>query len=510
MVSIMQKKIIYVFIVFLIFSGFSGNSLLGQQDGAPITIGTYRTIHSMIMDEDRTLLIHLPRDYESSTVAYPVIYMLYGDHVTTYFAEAVSIIDRLGPSGRIPQMILVGIMNRDRYRDLLPESQGEPTGIGNFIRFLSEELFTYIEGTFRTKPYRVLIGPQAGANFSLYTMMKQPDMFNAFIINSPFRWTGGRDLMMNLAESFFQGQREFNCFMYITYNVNDELEKASLPYQEKFTDIVKGAGLKGFRLMFNYISEKDDFITPLGLKTGLKELYINYPFPEDLEVRSLDEILFYYKNLSKEYGYDVDAPDLVLTMQSDKLQEKGIQKEMLRILNYMLDRNPTSGNALWRLGNYFEDSGELEKAVDYYQRMIDFMGSDTGMIQDRLNHIRKMIQSSAAHQVWMAVKEADVNKGILRFKVLKSDSSTEYYFVEGEFNSLGYRLIKFNRIKDAIEIFKLNVEMNPASFNAYDSLAEAYLINGQKELAVINYQKSLELNPENNNARKMLEELRKK
>lgn len=248
----------------------------------------------------------------------------------------------------------------------------------------------------------------------------------------------------------------------------------------------------------------------MGLKTGLKELFINYPFPEDLEVRSLDEILFYYKNLSKEYGYDVDAPDLVLTMQSDKLQETGMDNEMIRILNYMLDRDPTSGNALWRLGNYFEDSGELEKAVDYYQRMIDFMGSDTGMIQDRLNHIRKMIRSSAAHQVWMAVKEADVNKGILRFKELKSDSSTEYYFDEGEFNSLGYRLIKFNRIKGAIEIFKLNVEMNPASFNAYDSLAEAYLINGQKELACINYQKSLELNPENNNAKEMLEELKKK
>jgi hypothetical protein len=430
--------------------------------------------------------------------------------VTTYFTEAVSIIDRLGPSGRIPQMILVGIMNRDRYRDLLPAHQGKTTGIGDFIRFLNEELFPYIEGIFRTKPYRILIGPQAGANFSLYTMMKHPDMFNAFIINSPFRWTGGRDLMMNLAENFFQVQRVFNGYMYITYKVNDELEKAGLSYLEKFADIAKKGRVTGFRLELNYISEKDDFITPLGLKTGLKELFINYPFPEDLEVRSLEEILSYYKNLSKEYEYNVDAPDLVLTMQSDKLQEKGLNNEMIRILNYMLDRNPTSGNALWRLGNYCEESGELEKAAEYYQRMIDFMGSDTGMIQDRLNYIHKMILNSAAHQVWLAIKEGDANKGISRFKELRVDSSAEYYFDEREFNSIGYRLIKLNRIKDAIEIYKLNVELNSGSFNAYDSLAEGYLINGQKELAIINYQKSLELNPDNNNARKMLEELRKK
>ena len=61
-----------------------------------------------------------------------------------------------------------------------------------------------------------------------------------------------------------------------------------------------------------------------------------------------------------------------------------------------------------------------------------------------------------------------------------------------------------NKIREAIEIFKLNVEEYPEAFNPYDSLGEAYMVNGNKELAVKNFTKALEIDPENLNAKKML------
>lgn len=82
-----------------------------------------------------------------------------------------------------------------------------------------------------------------------------------------------------------------------------------------------------------------------------------------------------------------------------------------------------------------------------------------------------------------------------------------YDFREGPLNALGYQLLAENDLNGAIAIFKLNVEMNPNSFNVYDSLAEAYMKTGNKEQAIANYKKSLELNPQNRNATKMLEEL---
>jgi tetratricopeptide (TPR) repeat protein len=68
-------------------------------------------------------------------------------------------------------------------------------------------------------------------------------------------------------------------------------------------------------------------------------------------------------------------------------------------------------------------------------------------------------------------------------------------------------LLAKNRIEDAIEIFKLNVQMFPDAFNPYDSLGEAYMLNDENELAIFNYKKSLELNPDNDNAVKQLEVL---
>ena len=67
-----------------------------------------------------------------------------------------------------------------------------------------------------------------------------------------------------------------------------------------------------------------------------------------------------------------------------------------------------------------------------------------------------------------------------------------------------------NRVDDAIEIFKLNVEAYPDASNAYDSLGEAYMIKGDYELAMKNYQKSVDLNPDNTNGIDMLKKIEEK
>jgi tetratricopeptide (TPR) repeat protein len=76
---------------------------------------------------------------------------------------------------------------------------------------------------------------------------------------------------------------------------------------------------------------------------------------------------------------------------------------------------------------------------------------------------------------------------------------------------LGYYLLsEKKRIEDAIEIFKLNIKVFPKYANGYDSLAEAYMVSGNKTLAIENYTKSLELDPNNTNAVEKLNELTKK
>ena len=90
---------------------------------------------------------------------------------------------------------------------------------------------------------------------------------------------------------------------------------------------------------------------------------------------------------------------------------------------------------------------------------------------------------------------------------LKATQPSGYDFSENELIQLGYQLLRQKKIPDAIEIFKLSVEDYPKSYNTWDSLAEAYMDHGDKDLAIKNYQKSLELNPNNTNAVKNLKQL---
>jgi hypothetical protein len=89
------------------------------------------------------------------------------------------------------------------------------------------------------------------------------------------------------------------------------------------------------------------------------------------------------------------------------------------------------------------------------------------------------------------------------------DGSARYDVHETELLAAGYRLPEDKKTQHAIGMFELCVAEHPESANAYDSLGEGYLAAGEKELAIRNYEKTLELDPGNDNARRMLEELRR-
>jgi Tfp pilus assembly protein PilF len=78
---------------------------------------------------------------------------------------------------------------------------------------------------------------------------------------------------------------------------------------------------------------------------------------------------------------------------------------------------------------------------------------------------------------------------------------------EARINGLGLGFMRAKKLPKALAYLKLNVEFYPNSWNTYDSLAEAYMANGDKELAIANYKKSLEMNPKNTNATEALKKL---
>jgi peptidylprolyl isomerase len=105
------------------------------------------------------------------------------------------------------------------------------------------------------------------------------------------------------------------------------------------------------------------------------------------------------------------------------------------------------------------------------------------------------------------LQEKGVEATVARFREIRGGGGGDFYTSESDLNAWGYRLLGNKQAKEAVEVFKLNVEAYPNSANVYDSLAEAYLALGEKQLARDNYRKALELDPKMESARKALQTL---
>ena len=127
-----------------------------------------------------------------------------------------------------------------------------------------------------------------------------------------------------------------------------------------------------------------------------------------------------------------------------------------------------------------------------------------GILYDRPYDLPK---KSVADAMFAAIMENGISAGVEKYRELKEKHSITYTVDEAEMNVAGYRLLGMNKLKEAIEVFKLNVEAFPQSSNVYDSLGEAYMTNGDKDLAIKNYQKSVELDPRNTNGAETLKKL---
>ena len=184
----------------------NGQSFSPSITSAPFTIGHTLKFHSSILDEERELNVYLPEGYYDDTLKrYPVIYLLDGSREEDFIHIAgICQFSQFSWIQRMPEAILVGIVNIDRKRDytypttIEADKKEFPTTGGSevFISYLRTNVFNIINNQYRTNDSRSIIGQSLGGLLATEILFQHQEMFDNYFIISPSLWWDNESLLV--------------------------------------------------------------------------------------------------------------------------------------------------------------------------------------------------------------------------------------------------------------------------------------------------------------------------
>ena len=179
-------------------------------------------IFSKSLNEERTIKVHLPLSYETSTKTYPVLYVLDAES-QNQTNSCISAITDLRKKANGPEMIIVGIWNTIRNRDMIPQAVSHRPGSGGslkFLKFIRTELMPYIKQGYRTSDFSLIYGASNAGIFTVYAFLENPDTFNIYLASSPMIGHCP-DFMGDKLEVFLKRQFEAPRALYMIYGTDD-------------------------------------------------------------------------------------------------------------------------------------------------------------------------------------------------------------------------------------------------------------------------------------------------
>lgn len=163
--------------------------------------------------------------------------------------------------------------------------------------------------------------------------------------------------------------------------------------------------------------------------------------------------------------------------------------------------NPKPSRTSYTLRNYnIRSNGNM--AFAEYEAVVTPVDSDPNSFPytpDSIRYTTYQVLEKENNQ-WKTVAFINTNP--------KSYDINNDHAIEADINEIGYRLLAAKRYNEAIELFKTNVKIYPNAWNTYDSLGEAYMMAGDKKMAIENYEKSVKLNPKSESGKAALAKLK--
>jgi predicted alpha/beta superfamily hydrolase len=395
MSSLIKPSIMKIFFSWLLSMLFI--SAYAQKDNR-ITIGTVDTVYSKILNEKRTILVHVPDG--DKTQRYPVLYILDGED---HFQSAVAIVEQI--SGIIPNMVIIGITNTDRERDLTPThvnpdryvnaGEAKHTGGGEkFINFIEKELIPYVDSHYPTTSYRTFSGHSLGGLAVINAFINHTSLFNAYIAIDPSLWWEGERWIKKYETEL--PQHNFSnkaLFLGVANNIPAGMDTVSILSDTTGAALVTHAllpfvhwlqheKLNGLRWGYKFYPNEWHGSVELNAEYDALRYLFKFYHLDMNNIRAHPELNAdsllnaHFDEVSTKFGYKVlPTEDLVNQLAYDCMSRNKMDVAY-KLFKRNIDNHPDSANAFDSIGEYYVNQGDKQKAIDSFRKSLSLQETE--------------------------------------------------------------------------------------------------------------------------------------
>ncbi|WP_071886012.1 alpha/beta hydrolase-fold protein [Hymenobacter sedentarius] len=384
-----------------------------------IVIGQVDSLRSTVLNEQRKVWVSMPASASFSTLAkqrYPVVYLLDG---ASHFAYTADIIQRLSAatSSVFPEMIVVGITNTQRTRDLTtsrPTSVEDMSaeelktagGAENFTAFIEKELIPYIEAHYPASAHRTLIGHSFGGLLVMNTLVHHATLFENYVALDPSMWWDGGKLLQEVHEAFAQPRFQGRTLFVASANTTglDSVLAAKDPSVDgqhtrakwKLRQDLARNKSNGLRSAYRYYpTDTHSLVTVDATYDALRYIFQSYMLSPaeystifaDKPIEAAAKLVAHYQRVSARVGYPVLPPEpLVTRMGYNLLPKSGQAPNALALFQLNLQNYPASPSAHAAMGYYYEAQKQPDLAIASYTRSLQL--KETPALRKRLDQLQ--------------------------------------------------------------------------------------------------------------------------
>jgi len=430
-----MKKI--SFIIFLAAIHMVANA----QNEESILVGKKTTIFSSILKENRKIWIYNPGQTAIIPIAdkrYPVVYVLDGE---AHFLSTVGMIQQLSQANGnavLPEMIVVGIENTNRPRDLTPslitsDNNAKPNP---FVNFLETELMPYMDKNYNTAPYRILVGHSLGGLTAIDILTNSPKLFNAYIAIDPSMWYDDEKFLNNtifqIPNKKLQGTR---LFIGTANTMPKGMDLAKLDKDRsaetqhirsifKLDNFIKGHANTGLKYSLKYYENESHVSVPLISEyDGLRFIFNYYLIDiteKDLKDSTSNIATKYrqhYNTISSEMGYKNTPPEVFINYLGYDAMLKKQYNRADALFQLNIENYPNSNNVYDSYADFLMAKHDSVNAVEYYKKALAI--KNDGAIQS------KLIALTHPQQFVLSINELEKYAGVYTLETYKIDVNLE-------------------------------------------------------------------------------------